>query len=172
MDLLTDAMKMAVAFLFKRKGAGRMKEDALRDVLSFDLRWFSPEEADMLIAKAVEQKILSRQDGYLAPNFDIEKLDVPLSFRPATGLLGNTDDENKTGTKHGKEKEPLFITILKDIEKVTTLSREQLMAKINSVQGSMDIDIEVAALIVASDFDIDVKPLARLVEEEIISRNA
>ena len=167
---MTEELRKALTFIFRTKGLRQVGEDALRDMLSFDLRWFSPDDSRKFIAAAVDKLLLTSSSGMLALNFDAGKVEIPLSYKPPADMLAPQPGNSGQPAGDRKEQKSLFITIIERMEKVTTLSREQLMARINGVQAGMDIDIEVAALIVASDFDMDIKPIAKIVEEEIISR--
>jgi hypothetical protein len=76
-----------LAFAFRRKGAQRLPGTELRLLLAYDLRWFAPEDAKRVVAKAVSAGLLVETDGELEPSFDLAAVEVPLNFKPGLSIL-------------------------------------------------------------------------------------
>ena len=167
MVAIVDELKKIIAFVFRMKGIQQMKQKAFMDSLSFDLHWYTPDEAKKLMALCLESNYLQLKDGFLSPNFDIVSIDIPIVYKPGPEVLSLHAREE---TSSSEEKEDFFMSLVSKIEKASSLTRIQLMSKINAVQRDMDIDIEVAALLIASDYDIDVKSLESRVSKEILKK--
>lgn len=76
-----------LAFAFRRKGADVVPGTELRLLLAYDLRWFAPEDAKRVVARAIELGLVEERDGTLRPLFDVAAVQVPLSFRPSLDVL-------------------------------------------------------------------------------------
>ena len=72
-----------ISFLFKRSGKDELKDSEIYLPLILELGWFSAREARDFVKYAVEQKLLVKKDGLLAPSFDVEKIIVPVGFYPS-----------------------------------------------------------------------------------------
>jgi hypothetical protein len=162
-----DELKKAIAFVFRTRGGGQMLESAFRDIVSFNLRWFSPDEAKRMVAMALEANIISMKDGMLIPNFDVSATELPLAYKPGPDVFATASGEETTKEGGGDD---VLMMLLGKIEKDAKLPRKQLMSRINAVQKEMGIDIEVAALIVASDYNINVRSLVGIVEERVLAK--
>jgi len=76
-----------IAFAFRRKGAQTLPGGDLRLMLAYDLRWFAPEDAKRVVARALESGLLRDDGGVLAPAFDLAAIEVPVNFRPSLAVL-------------------------------------------------------------------------------------
>jgi hypothetical protein len=66
--------------------------------------------------------------------------------------------------------EPLLFSILRHIDSKTGLGRSNIMSEINKKQDSLDVEIEVAAILVAKKYEIDISGFLREAESEIFRR--
>jgi hypothetical protein len=76
-----------MATAFRNKGAIAMPGADLRFVLAFGLRWFAPEDAKRVVARAIEVGLLVQEGDTLRVTFDPAKVDVPVNFRPSAGVF-------------------------------------------------------------------------------------
>jgi hypothetical protein len=148
----------ALAYLFQRKGKDVLSENELILSASMDLGWFSPDEMKQLIDVCLELKLLSRADQGLKPNFDYRSLSIPLDFTPSKNIL------------EMESQEPLLLSIVRSIDEKTGLGRNNIIAEINKKQSSLDVEIEVAAILIAKYYDVDISGFLRETEAEIFKR--
>ena len=151
-------LKEAIVYLFQRKGKDTLSERELILSASMDLGWFTPDEAKQLVDICLELKILSRVDSGLSPNFDIKNYSIPIDFSPSENIL------------QMEAQEPLLFSILRHIDSKTELGRSTIMSEINRKQDALDVEIEVAAILVAKKYDIDISGFLREAESEIARR--
>jgi len=147
--------------IFKRKGKGVLTEKEFVFSASIDFRWFTPKEAHRLLDMGIEANLLERSNGFIKPSFDYKAVDVPLDLRPDKDML--TEPETI-------EVKPLFPTILDLISSSSGLQRREAVARINKIQERLDVDIEVASLVLARDLDIDIEELIPREMDEVLSR--
>jgi hypothetical protein len=153
-----EELKKSLAFLFQRKGKNVLSEKELTMSVSMDLGWFSPHEAKRLIDVGLELKLLSKGNEGLSPTFDYEALDIPIDFSPPRNIL------------EVESQEPLLLAIVRNIQDKTSLDKNKVMAEINKKQNTLKVDIEVAAILVAKRYDVDISGFLREVESEIFRR--
>ncbi|UCF07833.1 MAG: DUF2240 family protein [Thermoplasmata archaeon] len=148
----------SLAYLFQRKGKDELTEKELSMSISMDLGWFSPDEAKQLIDVGLELKLLSRTEEGITPTFDYKSLSIPIDFTPKRNIL-----EVET-------QEPLLLAIVRNIEDKTKIGKNTIMAEVNKEQNTLKVDIEVAAILVAKKYDVDISGFLREVEQEIFKR--
>jgi hypothetical protein len=153
-----EELRKSLAYLFQRKGKNILSEKELTMSVSMDLAWFSPDEAKRLIDVGLELKLLSKDENGLSPTFDYEALTIPLDFAPSRTIL------------EVESQEPLLLAIVRNIQEKTNLEKNKIMAEINKKQNALLVDIEVAAILVARKYDIDISGFLREVESEIFKR--
>lgn len=153
-----EELKEALSYLFQRKGKDALSEKELILSVSMDLGWFSPDDAKQLVDVCLELRLLSRTDDGLKPNFDYKALTIPIDFTPSKSIL------------QLESQEPLLLSIVRTIDKKTGLGRNNIMAEINKKQNLLDVEIEVAAILVAKNYGADISGFLREAEAEIFNR--
>jgi hypothetical protein len=149
-------LKRTIALLFKRKGQPILSERDFVFSASMDMRWFPPKEAQRLLEVALKRGLLSLQDGKLTPNFDLDKVDVPLDFAPSEEVLKGDDD--------------VFQRMVQEISRASGRPAKDVVARINAIRSMMGIYGEVAALLAGSEMGVDMKPFYPDVEDILRSR--
>jgi len=144
-------LKKALAFLFQREGSEISKEDFVY-AQSVDLEWFSSDEARKLIDKALEAGLVDADENIIKANFEYGQIDIPIGFEPSKKIL-----ESKS--------KDIFSEILDEMVEKSSLSKQQIMSKVNEVQDKLDIEIITAMLLVARKNDISIGNLDRKIEE-------
>ncbi|MFP4545845.1 MAG: DUF2240 family protein [Methanomassiliicoccales archaeon] len=153
-----DNLKRVVAMVFKRKGKGVLTEKEFVFSASIDFRWFTPKEAQRLLERGIEGKLLVRTNGFVKPSFDYKEVEIPMDFKPDKEILD------------AGEEVPLFPRILNRISEATGSQKREVVARINKMQERLEVDIEVAALTIAREMDVEMGDLISPVEEEILER--
>src|SRR5207248_8840448 len=88
---VSDELARVLAFAYRRRGVDIMERSKLLHLLTFDLRWFSPDPAKRILARALGAGLLQPEgDGMLRVAFDVKAVDMPLNFRPREGLVDET----------------------------------------------------------------------------------
>ncbi len=152
-------LETCLAVLYKRKGKNVLTEAEFQFAVSLDFRWFTPQEAQRLMELAIGRGLLVRSDIYLSPSFDYKDIEAPLSFRPSRDVLVGE-----------KEELSLFARLVGLITSQGGLKKREAVGRINRTQERLGVDVEVAALVVASDLGVEVSELIGPVREEVLSR--
>jgi len=158
---MSTELEKCITILFRQKGKEILSEREFVYSVSMDLHWFSPKDAQRLLEIAKENKILTMSQGMLRPSFELTDDHLQIDYRPPKELLGQQ-------TK--KKSKDLFMSIVEQISTEAKLSRKEIVSRINRTQEQMDVDAEVAALVVARALGIDISERIQQVEQEILSR--
>lgn len=80
---------MAAPFRYLRKG--HLQKSEFIFFVAIDRRWMSKEEANRLLARAVEAGLVSLEGGMISPRFDVAAVEIPLGFKPTPEMLAPPD---------------------------------------------------------------------------------
>ncbi len=154
-------LEKSITLLFRRKGKESLTEHEFVSSASFDLRWFSPKDAQRLLDMSLTGGRLKRINGHIVPTFDMSEIDVPLDYKPTRNML------EAPAKKHAD----LFSEIVERIVKTKAVPKREVVSRVNKKQEMLGIDVEPAALLVASDYGIQVdNAFIERAETEILSR--
>lgn len=155
-------LEKSITVLFRRKGKDSLTEQEFVSSASFDLRWFSPKDAQKLLDLSLSGGQLKRRNGHVVPTFDLGGVEVPLDYKPSRQVL----------EAHAKKPTDLFSEIVENIVKMKSVPKREVVSKVNKKQEMLGIDVEPAALLVASDYGIQVdNAFIERAESEILSRD-
>lgn len=151
-----EKLKQTIAVIFRRKGKTSITEKEFVFSASIDMRWFTPKSAQKLLDMALQMKLLSKSNGELTPNFNLDEVEVPLEFKPTEDILD-------------VRVEDLLSRLLTKLQE-SRLDRKELAARMNALQAMYGIEPEAAALVLGNDVGVDLKEYIPSVEEEIAKR--
>lgn len=153
--------KIIIAFLFNRSGKTELKESELYLPLSLELRWFSTQESKDFIRYAIKKELLNEKEGLLKPNFPLEKIIIPLSFTPSKKKFTEKIEE--------VTQRNIIEEITNKIHLITNLSKNELLEKIKLKEKEKNLKAEVAALIIAKTYNVEIIEWYDSVENLIIN---
>jgi hypothetical protein len=140
-------LKRSIAVLFRRKGKDFLTEREFVFSASMDLRWFSPKDAQRLLDAGISGGYLQRKNGNIFPTFDCAAIEVPLDYKPTNGIFEQV----------AKRNQDLFSEIVERIVKAKSVPKREVVSRVNKKQELLGIDVEPAALLVASDYGLSVE---------------
>jgi hypothetical protein len=149
-------LETAIAQIFRRKGKAALAEKDFVFAASLDFGWFGPKDAQKLLELGLESELLAMENGMVKPTFDYKALEISKGFAPTTELFQTT-----------AQPKGIFLKIVESISRKTDLPAKDLISQINQTQDRMGVEVEVAALIVARNYEVDVSEYMDIVEEEI-----
>jgi hypothetical protein len=126
--------------------------------LSMELNWFTPDDAKKLINYSLKKKYLSKKDDLIIPNFEINKIEIPIGFVPSNQIQFN--DEKK----YFNDNEEILNEIINRIINKTNFSYEDMREKIKFTSNEKNIYEEIAALIIAKEYEIELEDLYENIE--------
>ncbi|MGQ9587468.1 MAG: DUF2240 family protein [Thermoplasmata archaeon] len=155
-------LRDTIALLFRRKGKQVLTEKEFVFSASMDLRWFSPKDAQRLLDAGLTGGYLQRKNGDVFPTFDCSATEVPLDYRPSKAVLDQA----------AKRQIDLFSEIVDRIVKAKSVSKREVVSRVNKKQELLGIDVEPAVLLVASDYGLSVESaFIERAQSEILGRD-
>jgi len=147
--------------IFRQKGKELLNEQEFVYAASMDLHWFPPKDAQKLLDLSIKEGLLKLSHGTLTPTFELSDKHLEIDYHPPVDLL-------KTEVK--VEKANLFMEIVNKIVAAKKLPKREVVARINKTRERMNLDIEVAGLVVARSLEVDISMEIPAVEKELLSR--
>jgi hypothetical protein len=146
--------------LFKKvKGLNPTRRELVMTA-SMSLRWFSPTDADAMVTMAVESGYLKANGTGVSLTFDPSTVQIPPGFTPSAELI-------KIKRASGDE---LLPNLVKAISERTKAEQRKVMARVNSMVLEMNVDVEVAALILALESGVDAKQFIDKIRLDVLKR--
>ena len=157
--------EIIITFLFKRSGKPKLSFSELYLTLSMDLNWFTPEDAKAFVNFALKQKLLTKKGELIKPNFDYDKVVVPVGFSPSKKIFYEKELE-----MHDEKEEDVLKMMVKRIVEKTGVNEQKIIEKIEEVGKEKNIDLEVTALLVCKEYDISFEDFFEKIEEKIFRK--
>jgi hypothetical protein len=158
---MTSDAEIIIAFLYKRSGKEELGFSDLYLNLSMELNWFTPADAKAFVNTSIKQKLLIEKGDLIKPNFDINKIVVPVGFIPSRNIFEKKEVKVI-------EDEDFFKKIIRQIADKTKLDEKQIIGKIEDIAKAREITKEVAALLLGKDHNILFKEFYEEIEERIV----
>lgn len=160
---MADELTVCATAFFRNKGRDVVTEKEFIMGISLDLRWMPVKESQALMDAMVSAGVLELKDGYLRPRFDGSALDVPVAYKPSKELIASLS------SKKEKPQGGLFPEMISMAEKCG-MRRAGYIAACNSLQKKLDIDIEVAGIVILRDMGADVSSLYERARDTVLKK--
>lgn len=146
---------MALALAFKRRGKGTLTEAELRQVLSFELNWYTPTDARRFIDE-VRRRGLVKEDGeFLVVASAAGPVDAPLDFKPPRPSALDAPSVRER------------IALLPESSGVSTVEVGEALASLEARTRGLH-SRDALTLFVLARHGVDVRSLARELSDEIL----
>jgi hypothetical protein len=142
---MTD-LQRSIALLFRRKGKDVLTEKEFVFSASMDLRWFSPKDAQKLLDLGISGGYLQKKNGNIVPTFDTSSIEIPLDYKPGKEIFEQAS----------RKRQDFFSEIVENIVRTKSVPKREVVSRVNRKQELLGIDVEPAALLVASDYGLSV----------------
>lgn len=68
-----------------------MRKNELVYYYALDRKWMSTEQANMLLRRAEEERLIRQENGVFSPLFDISGITIPIGFKPTSAVFEQHD---------------------------------------------------------------------------------
>jgi hypothetical protein len=157
---MTYEEKIIISFLFKRSGKEKLTFSELYLALSIDLKWFTPKKAKDFLNSALEKNFLVKKNDLISPNFNYNKILIPIGFRPSNEFFIEYKNDFK-------ENENILNRIVNRIAEKSESSKKDIFEKINYIEKNRNLFLEVAALLVGKENNVNLEDFFKIIEDEI-----
>lgn len=161
---MADDVGICAAAFFQSKGKGVVTENEFLMDISLSKRWMPYADAEKLLARMIDEGIVVKDGEYVRPKFDVSETDVPVGYRPPADLV------KPSGKVSAKAKEEDIFQTLMSRSIQMGIDRKAFLASCRSLQKKMNIEVEVAALIVLRDHGADISPFTDAVYQAVAKR--
>jgi Uncharacterized protein conserved in archaea len=151
-------LRTVTAAFFRSKGKTVVTEKEFLMGVSMTLRWMPHGDAEKLLKAMIKGGAVIKDGEYIKPSFDVSEVDVPIGYRPSKDLIAGND-----------EAVDVFQTLL-GLSADVMIDRKEFMAQCRNIQKKMNVEIEVAALIVLRDHGVPVSGYVEKVQEAVSKR--
>jgi len=141
------SLEKLIAFLFQTTGKDRLTEKEIYMILSFKLGWLTPADGKRAIQKALEKNLIKKEGDEIIPNFDYKSIDIPFEFKFDAKMLEMEED--------------LYSKIVARIMNNRNVGEKKIREEIEEVAEKNDIYKEVAALVIAKRYGIEIDDLVK-----------
>ena len=134
------SLRATVAAPFKQEGKARIGEHEFVVALSLDRDWLSPDQAKRVIDIATGEGLVSRDDGDLIADFDLDSVEIPEDFSPDDSVF---------------RERSAFERAVEAVEADGHEKRE-VVAAVNELQRELGVTADAAAIVYARRHGVDV----------------
>jgi hypothetical protein len=83
--------QITVAAPFKHTRKTGMRKNELVYYYALDRKWMSTEQANLLLKRAEEDRLIRQENGVYTPLFDVSSIIIPIGFKPSSGIFEQYD---------------------------------------------------------------------------------
>ncbi|MBP6021240.1 MAG: DUF2240 family protein [Candidatus Methanomethylophilaceae archaeon] len=163
---MNEELRTCTAAFFRNKGKDVITVKELTMTISLDLRWMPVKEAARFAELIVAEGIVTKtQDSLLKPSEEIKALDVPVAYKPSKDLLNYiVTAKPPVQSKPAEVRKPAAppkasgapLPKLVAMAESKGIKKGAFIAECNKIVKKLNVDMEVAALIVLRDLGADV----------------
>ncbi|MEA1894522.1 MAG: DUF2240 family protein [Euryarchaeota archaeon] len=169
-------LEQVVAHIFRKKG----KVTSIGEfvfALSLDLKWFSPDQAESVLANAEQRELVRITGEVVEPLFDVHSVEIPIDFRPDQSILyrqersvdatAHKDEVLVEGTEEASDESTVIDRVVEQLSGVK--SKQEVIRLINDAQERLGIvETDAVALLVARTCGIDVSEMIDEVYDRLV----
>lgn len=170
---VNDELKICTAAFFRNKGKEVITVMELIMTISLDLRWMDATTASRFVKVIVSEGLVtSTQDNLLKASKELGTIDVPVAYKPSKELLefirsapsdkkenmDHTEPLKTTNKASSKSDKDALLPKMMDLATSVGMQKGIFISECNKIVKRLNVDMEVAALIVLRDKGVDVVP--------------
>ena len=154
---MMDELTLVVATPFKKSASPLLSIKDFEFALSFDLKWMSPDLASKVRDKAIRSRLLKFEGDKLAPDFNIDRIEIPHGFKPTGDIFAEKGELEE---------------IIQRIAAKTAMTEKDVIVAINKRQEQLEdlVNIEIAGLLVAREKGCDTDDLYERIYERFFHK--
>jgi len=166
---MDNELKTCIAAVFLNRGKDVLTTKEFAMYVSLDLRWMPVKDSYNLMAVLSDKKMIEISGDYLRPAIDLSSVSVPVAYRPnekLLGLLSSYKATAKTVTAGSEELFPQLIGVAVD----SGANKGKFVSECNRISKTLNVDMEVAAMLALRELNVDISPYMDAVSEQITNR--
>jgi hypothetical protein len=106
------SLPVTIAAPFRHTRKDQLKKNEIVYYLAFERGWMNIEQANLLLARANEEGLITYEGDMIRPLFDVQSIEIPLGFKPSASVLRKSDPQEELMQRIAMEKSiPLTIVV-------------------------------------------------------------
>ncbi len=169
-------LERVVAHVFRKKGKVTSISEFVF-ALSLDLKWFSPDQAELVLTNAERRGLVRITGEVVEPLFDIHSVEIPIDFRPSQSIIDRQEQSVDATAGNGgalleetgeaSEERTVIDRVVEQLSGVK--SKQDVIRLINDTQERLGIvETDAVALLVARTCGIDVSGMIDEVYDRLV----
>ncbi|MCL2295837.1 MAG: DUF2240 family protein [Methanomassiliicoccaceae archaeon] len=166
---MPDELDICLSALFLNKGKDVLTAKEFTMYVSLDLRWMQIRDADALMKTLVKKGLMSKTGDYLRPLKDTSLIDVPVAYRPSEGLIRSLRDQAPDPpAAKGSDGSSGLLPVLIGEALDAGMEKGAFVSECNRISKRMDVNMEVAAVMILKERGRDIMPLMADVRASVL----
>jgi hypothetical protein len=120
----------------------------------------------MFTKMVVENNLLKLEKEVLKPNFDVDKIKIPIGYTPSKNVLSQKD--LKKETVQIKPEEDTLETIIKKIVDKSNLDKKTILSQIKEIEKEKNLTAEIAAILLGKEYALDFKEILKKIQNSLL----
>ncbi|MGC8585110.1 MAG: DUF2240 family protein [Thermoplasmata archaeon] len=156
---MSEKYKAVLKILERRLKRREFSRDDIVRILSYENRWIEPSYVEIFLKNCINMNLIKKiDDNKYIINFDTTNVEIPIDL-----TVTKEDLE-----KYSESPKDSFKIIVERISDKTGIRKEDIVSEVNKIRKSYPFfNIEIIALLIAREKNIDVSDLYDLVEKSI-----
>ena len=155
--------EIIITILFNRSGKKKLTSSEIYLTIEIELNWCTLKEAKKFFSQIIKNKLLEKDGDYYKPTFKYRDIEIPVGFKPSNVFFNNNSSNNQII--------PLISEMIDIIGKESKSKKEHVIKDINKISNKINITNEVAAFLVAKEYNIDLSVFIKRVKKKIFMEN-
>ncbi|MCQ8894627.1 MAG: DUF2240 family protein [Methanolinea sp.] len=150
------SLSVTIAAPFKQAHKEHLKKSEIVYYLAFKQHWMNIEQANRIIARALEEGLVEASGDMIHPLFDISLVDIPPGYKPGPSVFERAD--------------PVDDLMLR-ISRQAGLSRGAVVAEVNRIvqeKFSGNLMTEAAVVILARKYQVEFQDLLPSLRDHVL----
>ena len=89
------SLPVTIAAPFRHTRKEQLKKNEIVYYLAFERGWMNIEQANLLLARAKEEGLITYEADMIRPLFDVQSIEIPLGFKPSASVFRKSDPQEE-----------------------------------------------------------------------------
>ena len=111
-------LRVTVAAPFKHTRKTAMRKNELVYYYALDRKWMSTEQANLLLHRAEDERLIRQENGVFSPLFDVSEITIPIGFKPTSAIFEQHDPSSELIARIAKAKNMQETEIVAEMNRI------------------------------------------------------
>lgn len=168
---MVNELETCAAAFFRIKGKDTVTVNEFKMTVTFESKWMSVKEAELLLSRLISEKLVTKTGDYLKASANLSGVQVPMAYRPSDSFKRALTDTPVTEPPKKAMTQAPKKDIFSDLVGIAVergMQKPKFVSECNVLRKRLDVDISVAALIILRDNGVEIKEWIPTVYEHLL----